>query len=164
MSAESCLVISEILGNCSCLSRGQTDTSEALFVIIRMTLFCHLSRVLWVVAPHDPLTEQHYLKWGSTNLKYSIFNKLSDNTFFAYFIFPISLETFEEIRLIWSFHFIWLSKITPRYFTDVFCSIAPPDILKRACISSPLLPSCSFLLHSFFYKNKVYKNIEAQNC
>ena len=98
------------------------------------------------MAPRDPLTEQHYLKWGSTSPRYSIFNKLGGNTFFAYFIIPKALETFEEIRLIWSFHFIWLSKTTPRYFTHIFCSIASPDILKCACISSPLSLSSSFLL------------------
>ena len=45
MPADSCLIMSEILGNCICLSRGPTDTSLALFVIIRMALFCNLSRV-----------------------------------------------------------------------------------------------------------------------
>ena len=34
MLADSCLIMSEILGNCSCLSRGPTDTSYALFVIM----------------------------------------------------------------------------------------------------------------------------------
>ena len=44
MLADSCLIISEIL------SRGPTDSSYALFVIIRTTLFCNLSRALRVVS------------------------------------------------------------------------------------------------------------------
>ena len=138
MLADSCMIISEILGNCICLSRGLTYTSYSLFVIIRMALFCSLSRVLRVVTPHEPQTEQEYLKLGSTSPKYNIFNKLVGNTFLAHFIIPIALETFEETRRIWSFYFISLSKITPKYFTDVFCSVSSPDILKCACISSPL--------------------------
>ena len=54
MLADSCLIMSEILGNCSFLGRGPTDPVYAPFVIIQMALFCNLSRVLRVVAPHDP--------------------------------------------------------------------------------------------------------------
>ena len=59
--ADSCLIMSEILGSCSCLGRGPTDASYALFVIIQMALFCNLSRVLRVVTPHESQTKQQYL-------------------------------------------------------------------------------------------------------
>ena len=62
MLADSCVIISEILGIFNCVSRGPTDTSYALFLIIQMALFCNFSGVLQVVTPHEPQTEEQYLK------------------------------------------------------------------------------------------------------
>ena len=65
MLADSRWTISLILGNPRVLRRGSAGASYGLLDIMRTDLFCSLLRILMVLTPQLPQTEDQNLRCGS---------------------------------------------------------------------------------------------------